>query len=79
MRPIPCKGFRDYAGDFECAYANAPECERCVCAGGNINPNTGRAATQAQRIASLKSLLDLRDEQLRQAEERISELTGGGR
>jgi hypothetical protein len=41
---IGCLGEYDFQGEFECGYENAPVCEDCVygCAGGNINPETGK-------------------------------------
>lgn len=69
---IPCKGCQHNTpdnSDFDCAYEHAPECERCVCAGGTINPKTGKAATPAQRLASLTEILAKRDEALRNVED----------
>lgn len=62
---IPCKGYQHNTpdnSDFDCAYGHAPECERCLCAGGTINPKTGKAATPAQRLASLTEILAKRDD-----------------
>lgn len=75
---IPCKGYRHNTpdnSDYDCAYEHAPECERCLCAGGTINPKTGKAATPAQRLASLTEILAKRDDQLRKAEEDLRQAT----
>ncbi len=74
---IPCKGYQHNTpdnSDFDCAYEHAPECERCLCAGGTINPKTGKAATPAQRLASLTEILAKRDDQLCKAEEDLRQV-----
>lgn len=30
---IPCEGYRDYWGEFDCGYSSELECENCVCSG----------------------------------------------
>jgi len=46
MKLPVCLGHRDYDGDYDCHYPNAPCCEECLVTyhklGGTINPKTGK-------------------------------------
>lgn len=43
--PIPCLGFEIHTPDmheYDCKYAKAPCCEKCVVNGGDIDPRAGK-------------------------------------
>ena len=41
---IPCKGTRDYWGEYDCGYEHAGNipCDECLVNGGPMDPRTGK-------------------------------------